>query len=330
MFKFFIILSILLSQSSTSNNRILLIKNDNSSSSQTLLSHIIDFGYVVDVVSPNEIFYNQMILYDAVVVSFGRNQYPVLSSHFRLTLVEYILNGHKTLIEGGEIAAITQGDTTYHGFKTKALRLRQWLAHSGGNLILNPLYTGSTLATYPNILPSIYNITFSDNKDQDVNLPDVYSHLLYYNTSNSSSSGVLVYPNINNPSVIYFSFCYTSSANMSEAKDLLENCLHSLTGYVIGVNPIGIVKPEKFNLYQNYPNPFNSTTIIEFDLPVSMDVSLTIFDAIGKLIYKRKFNNLKTGKYQLNLDASSFSSGTYFYTLSGENYRSVKKMILIK
>ncbi|MCX7877152.1 MAG: T9SS type A sorting domain-containing protein [Ignavibacteria bacterium] len=330
MLKHLILYLLLCSVIYSSNNRILLITNDNSTSSGTLIAHIRDFGYRVDIASADAITYSQMIQYNAVVVAFGKNQYPILSTNFRLNLVEYILNGHKTLIEGGEIAAITQGDTTYHGFKTKALRLRQWLAHAGGNLILNPSHYGSTLATYPNVLPASYGINFTENKDQDVNLPDIYSQVLYYNSGNSNTSGVLAYPGVQNPTLIYFSFCYTSSSDMITAKKLLENCLYSLTGYVIGVGPVKTYIPEKYWLFQNYPNPFNPFTTVEFDIPETSDITLKIHDITGRELTRITQTNLQPGRYKFTWDASDYPSGIYLIIMEGKEFLAVRKMILLR
>ena len=42
------------------------------------------------------------------------------------------------------------------------------------------------------------------------------------------------------------------------------------------------ILPDKFDVYQNYPNPFNAETIIRYDLPKSEDVSIKIYDIIGR------------------------------------------------
>lgn len=99
---------------------------------------------------------------------------------------------------------------------------------------------------------------------------------------------------------------------------------HNLSNEVI----IGI--PTKFDLSQNYPNPFNPSTKISYDLPVDGKVSLKIFDMSGKEIMTL-VNEVKTaGYYSVNFNASSLSSGVYFYSLSADNFTATKKMMLIK
>jgi uncharacterized delta-60 repeat protein len=90
------------------------------------------------------------------------------------------------------------------------------------------------------------------------------------------------------------------------------------------------IKPENFYLSQNYPNPFNPSTTINFSLPVSGFVTLKVYDALGNEIATLVNENLNSGSYSLNFDASKLTSGVYFYKLTTQNYNEVKKMILIK
>ncbi|MGH2574080.1 MAG: alpha/beta fold hydrolase [Ignavibacteria bacterium] len=102
--------------------------------------------------------------------------------------------------------------------------------------------------------------------------------------------------------------------------------------------PIGIVKntneiPENFKLYQNYPNPFNPITKIKFDLPERFigGVKLKIFDLLGKEITTLiDEKSLSSGTYEINWDAQNYSNGIYFYQLETNDYKEVKKMVLVK
>ncbi len=92
--------------------------------------------------------------------------------------------------------------------------------------------------------------------------------------------------------------------------------------------------PTKYDLSQNYPNPFNPSTKINYDIPFDGKVSLTIFDMSGKEIASL-VNEVKTaGYYSINFNASSLSSGTYFYRINaegnGQSFVSTKKMMLVK
>ncbi|HMS34680.1 MAG TPA: T9SS type A sorting domain-containing protein [Ignavibacteria bacterium] len=95
-------------------------------------------------------------------------------------------------------------------------------------------------------------------------------------------------------------------------------------------NEIGIGIPVKYDLSQNYPNPFNPSTSINYDLPVDGKVSLKIFDMTGKEVASLVNEVQTAGYYSINYNASSLSSGVYFYTISAGNFVQTKKMMLVK
>ena len=110
------------------------------------------------------------------------------------------------------------------------------------------------------------------------------------------------------------------------------------TARVIGIEQLGTTLPKKFSLSQNYPNPFNPSTKIDFDLPKDENVTIEIYDMLGRVVEILAKNELKrAGSYQVNWNASNFSSGVYFYRLEARqvgsstgDYVTTKKMVLIK
>ena len=88
--------------------------------------------------------------------------------------------------------------------------------------------------------------------------------------------------------------------------------------------------PEKFELSQNYPNPFNPNTSIKYQIAISSPVSLKIYDVLGNEVATLVNEVKPAGSYEVNFDASSLSSGTYFYKLHAGNVVKTKKMILLK
>ncbi|HWA07566.1 MAG TPA: T9SS type A sorting domain-containing protein [Ignavibacteria bacterium] len=92
-------------------------------------------------------------------------------------------------------------------------------------------------------------------------------------------------------------------------------------------------KPKEFILKQNYPNPFNPVTKISFELPESSNVTLTIYDAIGKVVIQPiSGSELKAGfhEYIWNASQENIASGIYFYKLEAGGFSDQKKMILVK
>jgi len=89
--------------------------------------------------------------------------------------------------------------------------------------------------------------------------------------------------------------------------------------------------PSEYTLEQNYPNPFNPTTKINFSIPEASNVTLKVYDALGKEITTLVNGFKSAGNYSYDFTASSnLTSGVYFYTLSANNFVSTKKLTLIK
>ncbi len=89
---------------------------------------------------------------------------------------------------------------------------------------------------------------------------------------------------------------------------------------------------ESFELEQNYPNPFNPVTTITYRVPVASQIDLQVYDITGRLV-KTLVNRPQkaAGKHNVSFDASTLSSGIYFYQLQADGKQiQTRKMILIK
>lgn len=123
---------------------------------------------------------------------------------------------------------------------------------------------------------------------------------------------------------------------ISQRKSSVQSQLNSL-----GVNcEVGIQEENatvnSFELLQNYPNPFNPSTVIEYNIYKSTDVTIKIYDNLGKEIYTLISNLYRNpGTYTLKWNGTdnagrSVPSGLYFYKLESDNNSVTKKMILLK
>ncbi len=101
-------------------------------------------------------------------------------------------------------------------------------------------------------------------------------------------------------------------------------------GFVTDVKPEVSTKPVTYSLNQNYPNPFNPTTIISYSIPKAGFVTLKIYNILGQEVTTLVNQTQSAGSYKFNFNASSLSSGIYFYRLTSGNYTQIKKMILLK
>lgn len=92
---------------------------------------------------------------------------------------------------------------------------------------------------------------------------------------------------------------------------------------------------DAFELFQNYPNPFNPTTSIRFALAKPSNVSLKIFDTLGKEVRELVRGTLGAGIFEVEWDGANnygtkVSSGTYIYRIIADSYTDAKTMILLK
>ena len=93
--------------------------------------------------------------------------------------------------------------------------------------------------------------------------------------------------------------------------------------------------PSTFALYQNYPNPFNPTTVISYQLSAASNVTLKVYDILGREVATLVNGQENAGVYKVNFNASRYASGVYFYRITaiGKNankFVSVKKLVLMK
>jgi len=89
--------------------------------------------------------------------------------------------------------------------------------------------------------------------------------------------------------------------------------------------------PDKIILNQNFPNPFNASTTIDFIIPKSGNVTLKVYDLMGREV-ATIINNmyLQTGYYPVIFEANNLASGTYIYRITLDNFIEEKKMVLMK
>jgi photosystem II stability/assembly factor-like uncharacterized protein len=101
-------------------------------------------------------------------------------------------------------------------------------------------------------------------------------------------------------------------------------------GSITSVIQNGSEIPENYSLSQNYPNPFNPSTKIKFNVAGTGNVSIKVYDVMGKEIAELVNQNLTAGIYTADFDASALPSGTYFYRLTAGSFTETKKLVLIK
>jgi len=90
------------------------------------------------------------------------------------------------------------------------------------------------------------------------------------------------------------------------------------------------VRPSSFQLHSNFPNPFNPTTTIQYDLTQTTEVSLEIYDILGRKIETLVNATQDAGCHQAIWNGNNRSSGVYFYTIKAGDKSETKRMLLMK
>ncbi|HRE42031.1 MAG TPA: T9SS type A sorting domain-containing protein [Ignavibacteria bacterium] len=199
---------------------------------------------------------------------------------------------------------------------------------------------------------------FEDDLTADRNSNDVY-YINYFNgISKLNLISKQVTDIINNPdpaNVYFYGYNYDYSMNkhyVADAKSFVVNGalrIYNSAGvqensFATGIAPrrivfnvpsgVGIQSisefAEGYELNQNYPNPFNPVTKINFSLPKSEFVRLSVYNLNGREVAELVNRNLKSGSYEFEFDAKNLSSGVYVYKIVTAGFSATKKMILLK
>jgi len=93
--------------------------------------------------------------------------------------------------------------------------------------------------------------------------------------------------------------------------------------------------PTEFSLGQNSPNPFNPSTVIHYSVPLSSEVTINIYDILGRLVKTLVNKNQSPGWYSVEWNGTDalnkpVASGMYLYEIDTGVFRECKKMILIR
>lgn len=78
--------------------------------------------------------------------------------------------------------------------------------------------------------------------------------------------------------------------------------------------------PREYSLDQNYPNPFNPSTVIEFTMPAEANVTLAVYDMLGRKVASLISERKSAVSYKVSVSVNNLSSGIYFYRLTTDNF----------
>jgi len=171
-----------------------------------------------------------------------------------------------------------------------------------------------------------YNIKMIVSQTNTTNNPDFFVMPIQIKYRVNSKDTLITL--LNNQKVQEFNFVSPGKPTMFSFDPngwLLKNVSLNLTG--ISDDEINI---KDYKLEQNFPNPFNPETKIVYSLGKSDNVKLSVFDVLGKEIKTLVNEYQNSGTYTVNFNASELSGGVYFYKLQTDNYKNIKKLVLLK
>ncbi len=93
---------------------------------------------------------------------------------------------------------------------------------------------------------------------------------------------------------------------------------------------VAVEVPLSFTLEQNYPNPFNPTTTIAYALPAASEVSLTVYDVLGRAVATLVDARQPAGRHEAAFDAGRLPSGVYVYRLQAGSFSAAKRLVVLK
>ena len=92
----------------------------------------------------------------------------------------------------------------------------------------------------------------------------------------------------------------------------------------------GIEQPTAFQLHQNYPNPFNAATTIRYSVREAGEVTLRVYDVMGREVAVLQEGLVPAGSHSVAFDANNLASGTYLYVLDTQEGRQARTLTLLK
>jgi hypothetical protein len=124
------------------------------------------------------------------------------------------------------------------------------------------------------------------------------------------------------------------SVGVSSGGNLLAGTYHGgiyrTSEIITAAGNEGPLVPSRTQLLQNYPNPFNPTTAIRYQIAAAGEVSLKIYDLLGREVATLAAGSRQPGEYEVTWDAAALPSGVYFSAFRSGSVQQVRKLLLMK
>jgi hypothetical protein len=186
----------------------------------------------------------------------------------------------------------------------------------------------------PKIASRVSNISASNIVTKKVTGIEKLTQLITSNNNGKGNTLILTWPSIQyTPSKLSFTL---TDLKTGTKVDMREKTSYSYTGaenrnFRIDVTDGEIAKLPHSFAFSQYPNPFMTRTTISYAIPKACNVKLNLYDVTGRVVKTLVNGEIKPGYYTMTLEGKDFVSGVYFLRFkAGDEYKSTKKMILVK
>ncbi len=126
---------------------------------------------------------------------------------------------------------------------------------------------------------------------------------------------------------------YRGSGGLQDGDDVyaMRICDYQFSG----VSDKQTIQPVSWELHGAYPNPFNPSTTLSFTAPRTSEVTLAVYDVLGRKVATLMDGVVQAGRQQVIWQGHSdqgmpVASGTYFVRLEGDGVNLTRKMVLLK
>lgn len=214
---------------------------------------------------------------------------------------------------------------------------QQWEKDINGNVVLLNATTGGGTGTFQVFATDIWAAYSNDGGATwqgqtyiagESNQSDVYPNIPRDVIRNGDSLYLdILYMYDTNPNVSFSNF--TNFTDPSECIWYYERVAiyaPSSTGIGDQIN----LTADDYSLSQNYPNPFNPSTTITFNIQKRAKVTLEVYNTVGQKVKTLVNGVLNPGAHEVEFSGNDLTSGIYFYQLAVDNFKSSKKMVLMK
>jgi hypothetical protein len=236
---------------------------------------------------------------------------------------KYPDSNNKELTNGSFARVVSKGDPGWEGVDDANKAVRNIIIDLGKNSQAQQFiayYLYDSVSTI--YLPKQVKVSVSTD---NVNFTDAGSLLIPNIEAGTSAASYKCVGTLSNPvdaRYVKFSVTPGSAWTFDDEYEVRNN-------NVSGINDVTGI-PKEYSLSQNYPNPFNPSTIINYQITKKDNVSLKVFDILGKEIATLVNEEKPAGIYSVNFKASSIPSGVYFYQIRSGSYVVTKKMVLLR